>query len=120
MFKKAGEAVVGIPFPIQFSADVSSTKEAKAFVANYEKKNKDSPDTYSAQGYTAVYYIAQGLRSLEGKPTREGLADAMAKIKAIDHNVYGGLPMIDGQADVRNSMLVAWSANGKLVPWEHK
>ncbi len=120
VFKKAGEAVVGIPFPIQFSADVSSTKEAKAFVANYEKKNKDSPDTYSAQGYTAVYYIAQGLRSLEGKPTREGLADAMAKIKAIDHNVYGGLPMIDGQADVRNSMLVAWSANGKLVPWEHK
>jgi ABC-type branched-subunit amino acid transport system substrate-binding protein len=120
VFKKAGEAVVGVPFPIQFSADVSSTKEAKSFVASYEKKNKDSPDTYSAQGYTAIYYIAQGLRSLEGKPTREGLAEALSKIKAVDRNVYGGLPMVDGQADVRNSMLVAWSASGKIVAWEPK
>ena len=120
VFKKAGEAVVGVPFPIQFSADVSSTKEAKAFVASYEKKNKDSPDTYSAQGYTAIYYIAQALRSMNGKPTREALADALAKIKSVDRNVYGGLPMIDGQADVQNSMLVTWSANGKIVPWENK
>jgi ABC-type branched-subunit amino acid transport system substrate-binding protein len=120
VFKKAGEAVVGIPFPIQFSADVSSTKEAKSFVANYEKKNKDSPDTYSAQGYTAIYYIAQGLRSMEGKPTREGLAETLAKIKSVDRNVYGGLPMIDGQADVHNSMLVAWAASGKIVAWEPK
>ena len=120
VFKKAGEAVVGIPFPIQFSADVSSTKEAKAFVANYEKKNKELPDTYSAQGYTAIYYLAQGLRSIDGKPTREGLAEALAKVKSLERNVYGGLPMIDGQADVQNSMIVAWSASGKIVPWENK
>ena len=120
VFKKAGEAVVGIPFPIQFSADVSSTKEAKSFVANYEKKNKEPPDTYSAQGYTAIYYLAQALRSMDGKPTREGLADALAKVKSIERNVYGGLPMVDGQADVQNSMLVAWAASGKIVPWEHK
>jgi branched-chain amino acid transport system substrate-binding protein len=120
VFKKAGEAVVGIPFPIQFSADVSSTKEAKSFVANYEKKNKELPDTYSAQGYTAIYYLAQALRSMDGKPTREGLADALAKVKLIERNVYGGLPMVDGQADVQNSMLVAWAASGKIVPWEHK
>jgi branched-chain amino acid transport system substrate-binding protein len=120
VFKKAGEAVVGVPFPIQFSADVSNTREAKSFVANYEKKNKELPDTYSAQGYTAIYYIAQALRSVDGKPTREGLADALAKVKSIERNVYGGLPMVDGQADVQNSMLVAWAASGKIVPWEHK
>ena len=57
---------------------------------------------------------------MNGKPTREALADALAKIKSVDRNVYGGLPMIDGQADVQNSMLVTWSANGKIVPWENK
>lgn len=120
VFKKAGEAVVGVPFPIQFSADVSTNKEAKAFVSSYEKKHKELPDTYSAQGYTAIYYLAQGLRAADGKPTREGLADALSKVKAVERNVYGGLPMIDGQADVQQSMLVAWSASGKIVAWEPK
>ena len=32
------------------------------------KKFGEAPDTYSAQGYTALYYIAQGLKGLEASP----------------------------------------------------
>jgi branched-chain amino acid transport system substrate-binding protein len=120
VFKKAGAAIAGVPFPILFAPEVSESKEAKAFVANYEQRHKEQPDTYSAQGYTAIYYIAQGLRSLEGKPARDALAEALAKTTSIEHNIYGGLPMADGQADVRTSLIVAWSPEGKLVRWEHK
>lgn len=120
VFKKAGAAVAGVPFPILFSPDLSDSKEAKAFVTGYQKKYNELPDTYSAQGYTVIYYLAQGLKALDGKPTREALAQSLGKIASVEHNVYGGLPMVNGQADVKTSLIVNWSADGKLVKWEHK
>ena len=120
VFKKAGAAVAGVPFPILFAPSVSNDKEAQAFVKNYDAKYGGTPDTYSAEGYTAIYYMAQGLRSIDGKPTRESLAQALASIKKIDHNVYGGLPMVNGQAQVDESLIVAWTPDGKLARWEAK
>lgn len=120
MFKKIGEPLAGVPFPVLFSAEISNTPEAKKFIDAYQARFKELPDAYAAQGYTAMYYIAQGLKSLEGKPTREGLAEAMAKIATITHNVYGGLPMKEGQADFQKSLIGAWSKDGKVVAWEPK
>jgi ABC-type branched-subunit amino acid transport system substrate-binding protein len=120
MFKKIGEPLVGVPFPVLFSAELSDTLEAKAFISAYQTRFNALPDAYAAQGYTMVYYIAQGLKSIDGKPTREGLAEAMAKIPAIEHNVYGGLPMKDGQAEFAKSIIGAWSKDGKVVHWDPK
>jgi hypothetical protein len=44
----------------------------------------------------------------------------MAKITEIDHNVYGGLPMKDGQAEFAKSLIGAWSKDGKVVRWDPK
>jgi ABC-type branched-subunit amino acid transport system substrate-binding protein len=119
MFKKIGEPLVGVPFPVLFSAEISDTPEAKKFIQDYQKRfNNDLPDAYAAQGYTAIYFIAQGLKSLSDKPTREALAEAIAKIANIEHNIYGGLPMKDGQADFQKSLIGAWSKEGKVVNWK--
>ena len=120
VFKKIGAPLVGIPFPITFAPEISSTPEAKKFIAAYEAKFKDTPDTYAAQGYTSAYLIAQGMKPLSGKPTREALAESIAKIGAIEPNIYGGVPMVNGQAEIKESIIAAWSADGKVVAWDRK
>ncbi|MBD8664219.1 ABC transporter substrate-binding protein [Rhizobium sp. CFBP 8752] len=120
VFKKIGEPLAGVPFPVAFAPEISDTPEAKSFIAGYQAKFKDLPDTYAAQGYTAAYYIAQGLKSLEGKPTRQDLAEALAKITSIEPNIYGGLPMVAGQANIEKSLIANWSKDGKVVTWEQK
>jgi ABC-type branched-subunit amino acid transport system substrate-binding protein len=117
VFKKLGPAVVGVPFPISFSPDLAKTDAAHKFVAAYQAKFKASPDIYSAQGYEAIWFIAQGLKAAGGKPSREDLAAALAAQKDVEHNVYGGEPITAGQIDTTDTLIVAWSADGKVVPW---
>jgi len=120
MFKKIGAPLAGVPFPVLFSAEISTASEAKKFITEYQARFKELPDAYAAQGYTAMYLIAQGLKSTDGTPTRESLAQAIAKISTVEHNLYDGLPMKDGQADYQKSLLGTWSPDGKVVAWEPK
>lgn len=118
VFKKIGAALADAPFPILFSPEISKSPEAQAFVAGFSKKFGEAPDTYCAEGYTAIYFIAQGLKGLDGAPTRENLAEALGKAASIEHNVYGGVPMNNGQAEVANSIIAQWTKDGKVVRWE--
>lgn len=117
VFKKIGEALAGVPFPITFAADVATSAPAKAFVASYGKRFGDAPDTYAAQGYTAIRLVAQAMRTLDGKPTREALAAALSKVGQIDDDLYGGTPMRDGQATIENSIVATWTKDGKITRW---
>ncbi len=117
VFKKLGAAVANVPFPISFSPDLAKTAPALKFVTDYKAKYSASPDIYSAQGYETIWFIAQGLRAAGGKPSREALADALAAQKEVEHNVYGGEPITGGQIDTTDTLIVAWSADGKIVPW---
>lgn len=115
--QKMGATVAGVPFPIGFSAALAATPEAKKFVADYQTRFATAPDIYSAQGYAAIYMIAQAMKSLSATPTREALATALAEIKQIDHNVYGGETIVDGQAATEGTLIVAWQKDGTLAPW---
>jgi branched-chain amino acid transport system substrate-binding protein len=117
VFKKLGPASKDVMFPISFSASMVKSDVGKAFVAAYRKSFNADPDIYSAQGYAVAYFIAQGLKSISGKPTRESLADALSKIKVLDHDVYGGERIVDGQAETADTLIVSWSSEGKLAPW---
>lgn len=117
IFQKMGSTVVGVPFPVSFSATMAESPEAKAFVSGYESKFKSQPDIYSAQGYQVVWFIAQGLKSINGTPTRESMAAALAKVTKIEHQIYGGEEMKDGQAETAGTLVVNWTADGKVVPW---
>ncbi len=57
------------------------------------------------------------MKSLSATPTREALATALAEIKQIDHNVYGGETIVDGQAATEGTLIVAWQKDGTLAPW---
>ena len=118
VFKKIGPPLAGVPFPVNFSPDASDTPKAKGFIETYTAKHGGAPDLYSAQGYTAIWLIAQGLKSLPGKPAREALAEALNKVTVLDHDVYGGLPITNGQAETRYTLFLAWTAEGKIVPWK--
>lgn len=120
MFKKIGEPLAGIPFPISFAADMATGDVAKAFSTAFQTKYNENPDTYAAQGYTAMLYIAQGMKSLSGAPTRDTLAEAMSSITAIEPNIYGGLAMIEGQAKVDQSLIANWTKDGMIAAWEGK
>jgi branched-chain amino acid transport system substrate-binding protein len=117
VFKKMGPSVVGVPFPVSFSPAVADSAEARAFVQAYEAKFKSQPDIYSAQGYQVVWFLAQGLKSISGTPTRESLGAALAKIGKLEHQVYGGEEMKDGQAETTGTLVVNWTSDGKLAPW---
>lgn len=117
VFRKVGPALAGVPFPVNFSAEAAETSRAKAFVGAYNAKFNADPDLYAAQGYSAIWLIAQGLKALPGKPTREALAAAMAKIDTADHDVYGGLPIENGQAATRYTLFLNWTPDGRLTAW---
>lgn len=118
IFKKIGDPLIGVPFPINFSPEISKSPEAQAFTKGFEAKFKEGPDTYASQGYTAMYLIAQAMKTLDGKPSREALADAIGTVKEVTPNVFGGLPMVNGQAEVSSSLVAAWNKDGKVVTWE--
>ena len=118
VWKKIGAPLVGVPFPLSFSPDVNQSPEAKAFVAAYQKQYETAPDLYAAQGYAAIWLIAQALHAMDGQPTREGLAKALSAVTAIDHNVYGGEAITDGQAEVTGLSIVNWTADGTLAAWK--
>lgn len=117
VFKRMGQTAVGVPFPVSFSSALADSAEGKAFIATYEARFKSTPDIYSAQGYQAIWFIAQGLKSISGTPTRASLAEALSKITSFEHNVYGGEIMRDGQAQTTGTLIVNWSPDGKLVRW---
>ncbi|MEP7280656.1 MAG: ABC transporter substrate-binding protein [Rubrivivax sp.] len=117
VFEKMGATVVGVPFPVSFSASIAETPEAKAFVGGYQAKFQSQADIYSAQGYQVVWFIAQGLKSITGTPDRESLAAALAKVTTLEHQVYGGEEVKDGQAETSGNLVVNWTSDGKLVPW---
>lgn len=118
VFKRVGAALANVPFPTNFDPTISDNPAAQAFTTAYQKKFNTPPDLYSAQGYTAMHLIAQAMGTLDGKPTREALGQALSQVGQVNHNVYGGLPIVDGQAQMRDTLIVAWSTDGRITRWQ--
>lgn len=118
IYQKSGDLIENIPFALSFQPGLSDSPEAVAFIEAYQAKYNQLPDVYSAQGYTAIHYMAQGLKAIDGEPTREKLAEQMWKITSIEHNVYGGQEIVNGQAQIPETLIVNWNSDGKVVLWE--
>lgn len=119
IFDSAGEALVGAPFPIEYSP-ASTVPAAKEFTAAYEEKFGETPDTYSSQGYVAVQVMAEGARNAvdaAGEVDRESLAEGLAAIGTMD-TVWGPLAFDGGQATAESILFATWSSDGTVQPWE--
>lgn len=118
VFKKLGPSILQIPFPTNFSPDLLSDPAAKNFAMKYSEKYGEKPDSYAVQGYTALYFIGQGMKGLNAAPTRETLGESMSKMTSLERNLYGGLPIQNGQAILEKPILAQWSEDGKIIEWK--
>lgn len=118
VFKKSGDTIAGIPFALSFQPGVSDSEAAVSFIEAYKAEYDALPDVYAAQGYMAIQFIAQGIKSLDGKPTRQDLAKAMWNTTEINVNPYGGQAMESGQARTPSTLIVNWTKDGEVKFWE--
>lgn len=116
----AGSALKDVIFPLAFWDKAPANAMAKKFIkAMSARNNGGAVSIYNAQGYTAMYLIATGLKfSGDGLP--ENVAIALSKIVRMN-TVYGQLAYSGGQARfalTAKPVYVQWTADGKQVVWK--
>lgn len=116
-FDASAGALAGALFPAPFSAAFSENDLAAGFAVAYEKEYDTAPDMFAAQGYTAIWLIAEGLkRAGTGDP--EALGKAMAEIEE-QETVFGPLTFDNGQALLgQPGVILTWSEAGVMERWE--
>ncbi|WP_019930196.1 ABC transporter substrate-binding protein [Nocardia sp. BMG111209] len=117
VYKSQPAALGNVPFPVYFLAS-SATGAGKTFAADYKAKYGDDPDDYAAQGFTAIYTLAMGLKAAGHDTTRAGLAKALGQMTELD-TVYGKVTFDHGQLNAAPSVqAVHYTApDGAIAPW---
>ena len=115
-FKVVGKNIAGAKFAVPF-APQSTDPSAVKFTDAYKAKYNDTPTYDAAQGYISVYFIAQALKSITGKVTRESLAAALAKLTSLP-SPAGELSLSDGQAHGGTPIFLMWKEDGTKVIWD--
>ncbi|MEH7342560.1 ABC transporter substrate-binding protein [Bacillus sp. JJ1532] len=87
--------------------------DSKDFVENYNKKYGVNPDMYAANGYEAMYILAEAIEKAGGGD-REKIREAMAQIK--DLPGVCGPTTFDENGQVNKQMLFVKIEDGKRVP----
>lgn len=115
-YKLGGDSMDGAVFPTPFFDGIPNDN-AQEFIKNYTAKFDQAPDTFAVNGYMSAYLIAQGFLDAT-EYTREGVAQAMAKVSALPDMPVGtnGLILEDGQATIEDYFMVTWD-DGKTVLW---
>ena len=92
------------------------TPEAVAFTELYEAEYGEVPDVFSAQGYTAIKFAAEGLRRA-GTGDSEAVAQALATVTELE-TPYGTVVFEDGQASLASeTTFMIWNADGTQSLW---
>jgi branched-chain amino acid transport system substrate-binding protein len=87
---------------------------AEGFVAAYTDEFDQAPDLFAAQGYTAMWMMAQALKEA-GDTDPKAVAEALAELDSLD-SVYGPITFEDGQARSDDpGTYLEWTAEGTLV-----
>ena len=79
-FSEAGDSAEGC-FSVKMGIDLSSTEKGRAFLQQYAAAEFQFPlAEYTEYAYDAALAIIRALESVEGVPTRDAMADAIAKV----------------------------------------
>jgi branched-chain amino acid transport system substrate-binding protein len=84
--KLGGQAVEGAYILGEFLAS-DPAPEVQQFVEKYRAKYSEEPDNFAAQAYDTMILIAEAIRV--GGPTRQGVHDALPKLKDVPSVKYG-------------------------------
>lgn len=116
IFEAGGTAMAGTIFPIPFTplADNDRTRE---FVKLYRDAHGVDPDLFAAQGYNAVWFLAEGIKRA-GTVDRESLAQALSALPEFASVSGNTFAMKDGQAVLSDKVeFLQWKADGTQVLW---
>lgn len=117
LFKSSGGGLAGALFAVPFQAGFTDNELATKFVTSYKAEYGKDPDMYGAQGYTAMWLIADAIKQAGDKDPAK-VADALKNISSQD-TVYGELAYQNGQASLSGKgAYLEWSADGTLVEWK--
>lgn len=113
LFETAGHAMEGVTFPTPFAATHPRNEMAESFVAAYEKEFGEQPDLFAAQGYTAMWLMAHGLKGA-GETDPALVKEALASVEEYE-TVYGPVTIEKGQsASDDPGVILEWESDGSL------
>ncbi|GAA1019464.1 ABC transporter substrate-binding protein [Acrocarpospora pleiomorpha] len=114
LFDAGGAGLAGLAFATPFAADHPVNDTAKKFTERYRAKFNAAPDMFAAQGYTAMWLLAMGLKNAGAGAAPEAVGQGLAKV-ATQESVYGGLRYEGGQAILESpGVYLEWTADGKF------
>ncbi|MCF8570166.1 ABC transporter substrate-binding protein [Gordonia sp. HY002] len=102
----AGAAADGLVYPVDFSAAMDGDT-SKEFTKAFTDKFGESPDTYAAEGFDAIWWIARGIKA-SNDSSRDGVQKGLAQVAGEGFTGAMGDLTFDG-----NDMRVT----GAMVEW---
>ncbi|MDQ6524901.1 ABC transporter substrate-binding protein [Nocardioides sp. LHD-245] len=116
LFKSSGGGLAGALFAVPFQAGFTDNELATKFTEAYKAEYGKDPDMYGAQGYTAMWLLAEAIKEAGDKDPAK-VAKALEGITSQD-TVYGELVYKDGQASLNApGSYLEWTAEGTLTEW---
>lgn len=114
--KLGGEAVEGTYVLGEF--DINNPRpEVQEFVTKFKAKYNEDPDLFATLAYDTIYLMKSAIEL--GGATRQGVHDALPKLKDVPSIVYGKVTFNPetrrAQNPLFNDLIVK---NGQFVPWD--
>lgn len=119
-YSASGGALEGVPYPIDYTP-VSTLPKAQEFTKAYEEAYDETPDGWSASGYTSIYFAATGARDIladGGSVDRESMAQALSAITDFPTVYADDTVMKDGQITSESAGVFATWRDEKPALWE--
>ena len=116
LFETSGGGLRNTLFFAPFHGEHTDNEVARRFVELYKKEHGALPDMYGAQGYTAMWLVAEALKAAgDGDP--EAVSKALAGISQLD-TVYGPVSYEGGQARMKSkATYLQWTKEGTIAGW---
>ena len=116
--KLGGKAVEGAYVYGEFLPE-DPRPEVKTFVDKYTAKYNETPDLFAVHAYDTIVLIAKAIEL--GGPTRQGVHDALGKLKDVPSVTNGKVTFDLESRRVLNPQFVPLQVkNGQFVPWDGK
>jgi branched-chain amino acid transport system substrate-binding protein len=116
--KLGGKAVEGVLLRGQFLPD-DPRPEVKAIVDKYKAKYNETPDFFAVHAYDTINLIAQAIEI--GGATRQGVRDALPKLKDVPSVIYGKVTFNPETRRVGNPSFVNLIVkDGAFIAWDGK
>jgi branched-chain amino acid transport system substrate-binding protein len=102
-------------FPVDYLPSDTNAL-GQQFDTAYTKQWGSAPQTYAAEGFTALYTLAEALKQVKGSATRASLTTALNDMKSLSDTIYGPVTFQNGNlVKSEPTKIVHYATNGSVV-----